>query len=99
MRSCPAQQAGQVGQFAVQAVDLGHHALGVGEDHAALGGQLDSAARAVEHVDAQLGVDCVAGRNRRTALVEVEHHEGPLPWMGIRGFAWTAASPAPGAPR
>jgi hypothetical protein len=41
----------------VQAVDLGEHALGVAEDHAALGGELDAAARAPEHLDAQLGLE------------------------------------------
>jgi hypothetical protein len=38
----------------VQAVDLGEHALRVAEDHAALGGELDAAARAAEDLDAEL---------------------------------------------
>ena len=50
----PAQQPGDVLELAVQSVDLGQHALGVAEHHAALGGELDPAARAVKHVHAEL---------------------------------------------
>ena len=38
----------------MQAVDLGEHALRVAEDHAALRGELDLAARAAEDLDAEL---------------------------------------------
>ena len=41
----------------VQAVDLREHALRVAEDDAALGGELDLAARAAEDLDAELGLE------------------------------------------
>ena len=50
----PAEQPGELLELAVQPVDLGEHALRVAEDHAALGGQLDAAARAPEDLDAEL---------------------------------------------
>ena len=52
-----AQQAGELLELGVQAVDLGEHALRVAEDDAALGGELDLPARAPEDLDAELGLE------------------------------------------
>ena len=49
-----AHEPGQLLQLAVQAVDLAQDALGVAEDHLALGRDLDRAAGAPEDLDAEL---------------------------------------------
>ena len=52
-----AQQAGELLELGVQAVDLGEHALRVAEDDAPLGGELHLPARAPEDLDAELGLE------------------------------------------
>jgi len=50
----PAQQAGNLLQFALYAFDLGQHSLRVPENHLALRREIDAAAGAAKHLDPKL---------------------------------------------
>ena len=52
-----AQEAAELLELVVQALDLVQHAMGVLQDEAALGRQLDRPARAREDLDAELGLE------------------------------------------
>jgi hypothetical protein len=82
----PAQQAGDLLELAVHAVDLGQRPLGVAEDHAALVGQLHAAAGAPEHLDPELLLQAPdLLRHRRLAEEELLAGLRQRPVPGHRG--------------